>query len=239
MYSNKREFIQSDNTHSSIHSQQLNTILQRQKPVSYQRPNNSRHTTTPTTAADLVAAAAGDGHNNTSYDNNIFDCNGGGSHRPPLRDDETRSTRGRRKRSSTLPPSSISVSTKTSLSKRVKTKHPNKGVSASTLIVPNSFDSNYGLGTLSTNSKVSKSKSNYDTIKSPASSISISSVASLNVFEEEDADSIVGVGCVDNSTNASLEEEEGDDDEEEVDLEDNTDGLGMLYLLLGYPVYYC
>ena len=69
MYSHKREFIQSDNTHSSIHSQQLNTTLQRQKPASYQRPNNSRRTTTPTTAAaDLVTAAAGDGHNNTNDD---------------------------------------------------------------------------------------------------------------------------------------------------------------------------
>jgi len=246
MNNHKREFIQSDNIHTSIHCQQLNTTLQRQKPASYQRPNNSHRTTTPATATESVAyAAVSNEYNNTNYDNNIFDCNGGGRHRPPPRDDETRSTRGRRKRSSTIsstlpPSSSISVSTKTSLSKRVKTKHPNKGVSVSTSIVPNSFDSHYGLGTLSTNSKVSKSKSNYDTIKSPASSISISSVASLNVFEEEDADSIsqaVG-GCVDNSTIVSLQEED-DDEEENVDLLNETEGLGMLYFLLGYPVYYC
>jgi len=243
MNNHKREFIQSDNTHSSIHCQQLNTTLQRQKPASYQRPNNSHRTTTPaTTTASVAYAAVSNEYNNTNYDNNIFDCNGGGRHRPPRRDDETRSTRGRRKRSSTLPPSStVGGSTKTSSSKKIKYKHHNNGTSTSTSVVPNSFDSHYGLGTLSTNSKVSKSKQNYDAIKPLASSVSsIPSVASLNVFEE-DADSIVSQavgGCVDNSTIVSLQEED-DDEEENVDLLDETEGLGMLYLLLGYPVYYC
>lgn len=121
MNNHKREFIQSDNTHSSIHSQQLNTTLQRQKPESYQRPNNSHRTTTPATATESVAYAAVSNEYNNTNDNTIFNRNGGGRHRPPPRDDETRSTRGSRKRriSSTPPPSipsSILASTTTNTS---------------------------------------------------------------------------------------------------------------------------
>ena len=218
MNNHKRRFNRGDNTQSSIHSQQLNTLQRQQPQPAYQRPKNTRRSTTPTTAAVLfTATAVSNEYYNTNDDNTIFNCNGGDTRQPPHK--ETWSTRGqsssRRKRSytSSTPPPSISVSTNTSSSKKIKYKHNNDGTSTSTSIVPNSFDSRYGLGTLSTNSKVSKSKPNYDTIRSLASSVS--SLSSFNVFEEN-ADSIVSqaVGggrtvdfCADISTNASLEEE--------------------------------